>query len=57
VQATYRCAVCRGASDVPRHCGQSAALTGGRRWVTNDLVNAVATGFGALLAVLAAAVG
>jgi uncharacterized protein (TIGR00297 family) len=49
-QAAYRCAACDAPSDDPRHCGTPARLVRGRRWLTNDGVNALATGLGAALA-------
>ncbi|HET7040271.1 MAG TPA: DUF92 domain-containing protein [Gemmatimonadales bacterium] len=55
VQATYSCTLCRAPSDAPRHCGTPARLVGGRPWITNDVVNAAATGCGATLAALAVA--
>jgi uncharacterized membrane protein len=56
VQATYRCAACRSSSDLPSHCGRPARLARGLPWMTNDLVNAAATGAGAGLAALAVAI-
>jgi uncharacterized protein (TIGR00297 family) len=55
-QAAYRCAVCHAPSERARHCGAPARLVGGHRWVSNDLVNAVATGAGAALAAAAVAI-
>jgi uncharacterized protein (TIGR00297 family) len=50
LQAIYQCAACDAPTDTPRHCGVAGRLVGGRRWITNDVVNAVATGVGGALA-------
>jgi len=52
VQALYRCEACGAATEVPRHtsCGRPARLVRGRRWMTNDTVNALATLAGAAVA-------
>jgi len=50
VQAAYRCAVCDAAVEGARHCGVAARRLSGRPWITNDLVNALATGAGGALA-------
>jgi uncharacterized membrane protein len=50
MQAAYRCTVCDAAVEGPRHCGAAARRLGGHRWITNDLVNALATGAGGALA-------
>ncbi len=52
VQAKYRCAVCRAAVEVPRHCGQSAERTSGLSMLDNDGVNFLTTFFGGLLGLL-----
>ena len=50
VQARFRCPACERASEWPRHrCGTATIHEGGVRWLTNDLVNALATTFAALL--------
>jgi uncharacterized protein (TIGR00297 family) len=50
VQARFRCPSCDRASEWPRHrCGTVTIHEGGVRWLTNDLVNALATAFAALL--------
>ena len=51
LQARYWCARCQAPTEHPIHarCGLPATLVGGRRWVTNDVVNAMATTIGALL--------
>jgi len=54
VQARFRCPACDRASEWPRHrCGAATILEGGVRWVTNDLVNALATTLAAALGALA----
>jgi uncharacterized protein (TIGR00297 family) len=50
VQAAYRCAVCDAAVEGARHCGAAARRLGGRPWITNDVVNGLATGAGGALA-------
>ena len=50
VQARFRCPTCERASEWPRHrCGTATIHEGGVRWLTNDLVNALATAVAALL--------
>ncbi len=50
VQARFRCPSCDRASEWPRHrCGTATIHEGGVRWLTNDLVNALATTLAALL--------
>lgn len=50
VQARFRCPACERASEWPRHrCGTATIHEGGVRWLTNDLVNALATTIAALL--------
>ena len=50
VQARFRCPTCGTASEWPVHrCGTATILEGGVRWLTNDLVNALATTLAALL--------
>ncbi|MGI9146475.1 MAG: DUF92 domain-containing protein [Chloroflexota bacterium] len=51
IQALYRCATCDAFSEEPRHrlCGQAAELVRGQAWVTNDMVNALATLAGAAI--------
>ena len=54
LQGRFRCDGC--GQDTERrvhHCGQPARLTGGRAWLTNDGVNALATGTAAGLGWLA----
>jgi uncharacterized protein (TIGR00297 family) len=55
VQLAYRCPTCRARVDGNRHCGIGTRRTGGCRWITNDVVNALATGVGGGLAVAATA--
>lgn len=51
VQARFRCPSCDVGSEWPLHrCGTPTILEGGVRWLTNDLVNALATAVAALLA-------
>jgi uncharacterized protein (TIGR00297 family) len=58
VQARYRCSACGGLGERPRHsCGQPAILASGVRWMTNDMVNLMATAVGAALPVLPAVLG
>ena len=50
VQARFRCPRCAAPSEWPRHrCGTRTRHEGGWRWLTNDGVNAMATGTAALL--------
>lgn len=50
LQAGYHCPACQRASESERHhCGASAPLTRGFAWLDNDVVNAAATLFGALV--------
>jgi uncharacterized membrane protein len=54
VQARFRCPACECASEWPLHrCGTPTILEGGVRWLTNDLVNALATMLAASLGALA----
>jgi uncharacterized protein (TIGR00297 family) len=48
-QAAYWCTRCAAPTQGPVHgrCGQPAKLAGGWAWMTNDVVNALATGAGA----------
>ncbi len=50
LQAQYRCARCGLLTERPVHCEAPAKLARGWRWVTNDVVNLVASGCGALFA-------
>jgi len=43
VQARYRCDVCGEVVEHARHCGSSAQLLGGWRWLSNDVVNLCCT--------------
>jgi uncharacterized membrane protein len=58
LQGVFRCPRCTVETEARRHrCGASTTLVRGRRWMTNDAVNLVATGFGAVMtAVLAATI-
>jgi uncharacterized membrane protein len=51
VQGAYWCPACQEPVETPIHprCGGEAVLVHGRRWVDNDVVNALATGVGAIL--------
>ena len=50
VQARFHCPACGRASEWSLHrCGTATIHEGGVRWLTNDLVNALATTFAALL--------
>lgn len=53
LQAKYRCAVCGDATEKTSHCGAPTALTGGLKFVTNDIVNLAGTLFAAAAAALA----
>lgn len=49
VQASYRCPKCDKPTESRVHrCGATATLVRGIKWVNNDVVNALATGAGAL---------
>jgi uncharacterized protein (TIGR00297 family) len=54
LQARYWCAECQAPTEHATHarCGLPATLVGGQRWVTNDVVNVLATTTGALLGAL-----
>lgn len=56
LQAKYRCRVCGGYTERPRHCDTPAELTGGLRLLSNGGVNLVSTLFSAAVAVLLATV-
>ncbi len=48
VQATYHCERCDAVTERRLHrCGTTTALVAGHRWISNDVVNAVATGVAA----------
>jgi uncharacterized protein (TIGR00297 family) len=54
-QARFHCPTCDEPTERPRHrCGTATRWTGGVRWISNDVVNAVATSAGALLGWVAA---
>jgi uncharacterized protein (TIGR00297 family) len=51
LQGRFHCPGCDEPSDWARHrCGTTTRLTGGFRWLNNDVVNGIATAFAALLA-------
>jgi len=54
LQASYACDVCGQPTEEPIHarCGSPTRRVRGYRWVTNDVVNAIATGCGALIALV-----
>jgi len=52
-QSKYRCPICSKTTEKVIHCGRSGDLVAGQRWMTNDLVNLLCTGTGAILAFLA----
>lgn len=52
VQVAYRCARCGGRTDHRIHCDAPTFRMSGWRWVTNDVVNAAATGLAGGFAVL-----
>ena len=51
-QAKYRCAICHAIVDERIHCEVPATFEGGKRWLTNNGVNVVGSGTGALVAAL-----
>lgn len=58
VQARFHCAACEVPTERPRHrCGSVTQQTGGVAWVTNDVVNFLATAASALLALAATRLG
>lgn len=49
IQASYICVVCNEPAEAAgTHCGERRLLVRGVSWVTNDVVNVIATGVGAL---------
>ena len=50
IQAAYYCPACGEPVEAPVHrrCGRATILVRGQRWITNDVVNALATATGAL---------
>jgi uncharacterized protein (TIGR00297 family) len=50
VQAQYRCVRCGAVSERTFHCERRAALARGLRWMTNDVVNFIASLLGVLFA-------
>jgi uncharacterized protein (TIGR00297 family) len=52
VQARYDCAVCNRQVESATHCDTVAAHAAGQRWMTNDMVNVVASIVGAGVAIL-----
>jgi uncharacterized protein (TIGR00297 family) len=50
IQARFRCPVCGAQTERAEHCGRTIELRGGVGWMRNDLVNAVCTLVGALIA-------
>jgi uncharacterized protein (TIGR00297 family) len=51
LQARYRCTVCDAVTERSIHCDTPAHLVGGRRAITNDIVNIICTIVGALASV------
>jgi len=47
-QVTTTCRVCGADGEASRHCGSATEYHGGVAWITNDTVNAMATGMAAL---------
>jgi len=45
-QGQYRCSECGAVSESSHHCGHTAVLIRGRRWIGNDAVNAIASAVG-----------
>jgi uncharacterized membrane protein len=43
LQARYRCVVCRAYTEQSVHCNESAQIVRGHAWMTNDMVNAIAS--------------
>jgi uncharacterized protein (TIGR00297 family) len=52
VQGIYRCQVCSKITENRRHCGSPSILLRGHKIIDNNLVNLIATIFGAVVAVL-----
>lgn len=52
VQGTYRCQVCRKITENRRHCGAPSTPLRGHKVIDNNIVNLIATIFGAAVAVL-----
>jgi uncharacterized protein (TIGR00297 family) len=53
IQASYHCPVCDKATERPLHtCGTSTVLNSGFAWCTNDVVNVICTGTGAVAGAL-----
>jgi uncharacterized protein (TIGR00297 family) len=52
VQGIYRCTVCNKITENRRHCGVPSTPLRGRRIIDNNVVNLIATTFGAAVAVL-----
>jgi uncharacterized protein (TIGR00297 family) len=50
LQARCRCRACDRIVESVSHCGEAGAVVGGYRWMTNDVVNAIATATGAAIA-------
>jgi uncharacterized membrane protein len=52
VQALYRCPICGSMTEHPRHrgCNARTTLERGSRWVSNDVVNVLATSIAAACA-------
>ncbi|MCX8200908.1 MAG: DUF92 domain-containing protein [Candidatus Caldarchaeum sp.] len=49
-QSRYRCSVCGRAVEVKKHCGKETEYISGNRYVNNDLVNLLASFYGAFAA-------
>ncbi|MDW8084494.1 MAG: DUF92 domain-containing protein [Candidatus Caldarchaeum sp.] len=49
-QSKYRCGVCGRAVEVKKHCGKDTEYVSGSRYVNNDLVNLLASFYGAFAA-------
>lgn len=50
LQARFRCPVCGTETERTEHCGRTIELSGGVRWMRNDMVNAICTIVGACMA-------
>jgi len=53
LQVRARCDVCGGTVESRRHCDHATTPTRGLRWMTNDTVNVIGSGIGAVIALLA----
>lgn len=52
LQARYRCTICGASTERRAHCDHPTELSGGYRWITNDVVNVICSLMGAIAAYL-----